>query len=87
MKLLKVFISSFVPGVVKPLHALWNEVLAFTFCLLGTLLTMGPVWRGYKDLNGAPENLFKFAAAVFLAAVMFGFGIYSYRRARKIARG
>ncbi len=34
MRLIKAFIASFMPGVIKPLHALWNELLAFVFLTL-----------------------------------------------------
>jgi hypothetical protein len=86
MRTLRLLISSFLPGVIKPLHALWNEMLAFIFFLLAALVSYRPVWRGYKELNGDPANTVKFAAAVFLDALMIGFGIHSYLRARKISR-
>jgi hypothetical protein len=45
----------------------------------------GPLRRGYNELNGDPVNLIKFLSAVFLTALMLGFGLYSFRRARKIS--
>jgi hypothetical protein len=81
----KAFVASFLPGVIKPLHALWNEVLAFVFFLLTMLVALGPVRRGYRELDGDPANFIKFALAVVLAILMLGFGVYSFLRARKIS--
>lgn len=82
----KAFVASFLPGVIKPLHALWNEVLAFVFFLLAMLVTLGPVRRGYRELDGDPANFIKFVLAVVLAILMLGFGVHSFLRARKISR-
>lgn len=84
--LIKAFIASFMPGVIKPLHALWNELLAFLFLTLAAAVGFGPLRRGYKELDGDPVNLIKFLSAVFLTTLMLGLGLYSYRRARKISR-
>ena len=86
MRLLKAFIASFMPGVIKPLHALWNELLAFFFLTLAAAVGFGPLRRGYQELDGDPVNLIKFLAAIFLTSLMLGLGLYSYRRARKISR-
>jgi hypothetical protein len=86
MRLIRVFIASFMPGVIKPLHALWNELLAFIFLTLAGAVGFGPLRLGYKELDGDPVNLIKFLSAVFLTSLMLGLGLYSYRRARKISR-
>ena len=85
-RLTKAFVASFMPGVIKPLHALWNEVLAFVFFLLALFVFLGPVRRGYRELDGDPANLLKFVLAVVLAVLMLVFAFYSYFRARKISR-
>ena len=86
MRLIKAFIASFLPGVIKPLHALWNELMAFIFMTLAAAVGFGPLRRGYKELDGDPVNLLKFLSAVFLTMLMLGLALYSYRRARKISR-
>jgi sterol desaturase/sphingolipid hydroxylase (fatty acid hydroxylase superfamily) len=85
-RIAKAFIRSFMPGVIKPLHVLWNEILGFVFFVLALLVTLGPVRRGYHELDGDPANSVKFALAVLLAVVMLGFGVYSFQRARHIGR-
>jgi hypothetical protein len=86
MRLIKAFIASFMPGVIKPLHSLWNELLAFLFLTLAAAIGFGPLRHGYKELDRDPVNVIKFLSAVFLTALMLGLGLYSYRRARKISR-
>jgi hypothetical protein len=86
MRVLKLFITSFLPAVIKPLHALWNEVLAFTFFALALAVGIGPLRRGYRELDGDPANTIKFAAAAFLDVLMIYFAIQSYRRAKRISR-
>ncbi len=86
MRLIRAFIASFLPGVIKPLHALWNELMAFIFLTLAAAVGFGPLRRGYKELDGDPVNLIKFLSAVFLTMLMLGLALYSYQRARKISR-
>lgn len=86
MRLIRAFIASFMPGVIKPLHALWNELLAFLFLTLAAAVGLGPLRRGYKELDSDPVNVIKFLSAVFLTALMLWLAFYSYRRARKISR-
>ena len=85
-RLAKAFVASFMPGVIKPLHTLWNEVLAFVFFLLALFVSLGPVRRGYRELDGDPANVLKFVLAVVLAVLMVVFCLYSFLRARKISR-
>lgn len=85
-RIAKAFIRSFMPGVIKPLHVLWNEILGFVFFVLALLVGLGPVRRGYHDLDGDPANLIKFMLAVVLGVLLLGFGVYSFLRARRIAR-
>ncbi len=82
----KAFIRSFMPGVIKPLHVLWNEILGFVFFMLALLVSVGPVRRGYHELDGDLANSIKFGLAVLLAALMLGFGVHSFLRARRIGR-
>ena len=86
MRLFKLFFTSFVPGIAKPLHALWNELLAFIFFILTIMMVFGPVRGGLRGLRENSTNMLKFGFGLFLAIVFLGFGIYSYRRARQISR-
>ena len=85
LTLVKKFFAAVLPGVVKPLHALWNEVIGFLFVAFGVLLAR-PVWRNYRDLDGDPASMIKLLLSAFFMAVMLGFGIQSFLRARKISK-
>lgn len=74
------FLSTVVPGVVKPLHSLWNEVIGFLFLVLA-LLAGRPVWQAYQE-----NDLTKLVLSGFFGFVMLGFGIHSFVKARRISR-
>ena len=74
------FLTSVVPGIVKPLHALWNEVIGFLFIVLG-LLSARPVWQAYHE-----GDVVKFLLSGFFGIVMLSFGVHGFWKARKITR-
>ena len=85
LSLVKKFFQAVVPGVVKPLHALWNEVIGFLFLAFAVVLAR-PVWRSYRDLDDDPANLGRLILSLFFMLVMLAFGIQSFLKARKISR-
>jgi hypothetical protein len=84
--LIQKFLNHVVPGVVRPLHALWNEVIGFVFVALGVLMVR-TVWRGFHELDNDPASLSKLCLSVFFCVTMLGFGAHSFWRARRISRG
>lgn len=83
--LVKKFFQTAVPGIVRPLHALWNEVIGFLFLAFGVLLAR-PVWKLYKELDDDPANVIRLGLTAFFMLVLIGFGIQSFLKARKISR-
>ena len=83
--LIKKFLQAVLPGVVKPLHSLWNEVLGFLFLAIAFIM-IRPTWRGYQEMHRDFAHLMKFILCVFFFVVMFGFGLNAFHRARKINR-
>ena len=79
------FCQAVLPRVFKPLHVLWNEMIGFLFLAFAVLL-IRPVWRSYKELDDDPANLIKLVLSAFFLAVMLGFGLHAFWKARKIAR-
>jgi hypothetical protein len=79
------FLSHVMPGIVKPLHALWNEVLGFLFLALGVLLVR-PVYLAWKGLDGDPVNLIRLLLSGFFCLLLLGFGVQSFLKARRISR-
>lgn len=85
LKLAKQFAASVLPGVVKPMHSLWNEILGFLFLAFAVML-LRPIWRGYQELDLGFAHVMKFALSVFFFLIMAGFGIHAFWKARKISR-
>jgi hypothetical protein len=84
------FLKHIVPAIVKPIHALWNEVIGFLFLSFATVFGFRTV--GYaRQLQRATEAT---SSAYLLRVVMAGsctllltwYGVSSFRRARKISR-
>jgi len=83
--LVRKFLSHVLPGVIKPLHALWNEIIGFLFVVLAGL-AVPSILRNIRQFGGSAEDLFRVVLPVGFVLVMVGFGIGSFRRARKISR-
>jgi hypothetical protein len=85
IKLAKQFFGHVLPGVMRPLRILWNEVIGFLFLAIAGLV-MPAVFRSFRDLskpNGSPVRLF---VSLLFALVMVYYGVSSFWRARKIGR-
>jgi zinc transporter ZupT len=74
------FYQHIIPAIVKPAHALWNEVIGFIFLCLGAIFGFYAVRYA---LRGDTLRLF-FAVAATL--IMVWYGVDSFLRARKISR-
>jgi hypothetical protein len=74
------FLSHVLPGVVRPMRVLWNEVFGFLFLVFTVFMTSGAI-RAYRagDSKGA------WIAGGFAALLLY-FGVTSFLRARKISR-
>lgn len=84
-KLAQTFYQSVMPGVIKPLHVLWNEVIGFLFVMLA-VLTVPTGWRYFRALDDDPKNFFRLALTAVFVLTMAGFGISSFLKARRIRR-
>ena len=79
------FLQHVVPAVLKPLRTLWNEVIGFLFIVLALWAAPSGI-RAAREFNGDPESFFKIFLVAGFVLIMGGFGISSFRRARKISR-
>jgi hypothetical protein len=79
------FLKHVIPGVIKPLHALWNEIIAFLFFCF-TALAGFYVYRALRSFDGTVEGLFRIALPGLFALVMAYFCFSSFYKARKISR-
>ena len=79
------FVRHVVPKVVRPLHSLWNEVIGFLFLSLAFLGGISG-YRIYRRFDGSAETFFRLVLAGLFVLIMAGYGVSSFRRARKISR-
>jgi hypothetical protein len=85
------FMRHVVPAVIKPARTLWNEVIGFLFLCIAIIFAFN-AFRTYQAIrNLTPgENevghMLKLAMSLFFVVLMGGYGISSFRRARKISR-
>jgi hypothetical protein len=74
-----------VPAVMRPVRALWHQVIGFLFLALA----IWPIPYGIKtvrELEGGQGSILKLIFTVAFVAIMAGYGISSFWRARKISR-
>ena len=79
------FLRHVVPGVIRPLHSLWNEVIGFLFLSLAFLGAVSG-YRIYRNHEASPETFFRLTLVACFVLVMSYYGISSFLRARKISR-
>jgi type VI protein secretion system component VasK len=82
---MKKFFQAFLPGIIKPLHALWNEMIGFLFAVFAIVIFASLV-KGIMQYQGDTESLGRLLMMGFAFVVMAFFGIQSFWKARKISR-
>lgn len=85
MGLVKAFLGSVVPAVMKPLRVLWNEMLAFVFAVFAIIILF-PALRQLWNFDGSTNSIAKLGMQVFFGGVMAVCAIFSFTRARKISK-
>ena len=84
-RLVQEFLRHVLPGILKPLRSLWNEIVGFVFLCLA-LLPLPRAFRQWHEFNETGEGLLVMAVSLFFTVMMGTFGIHSFLRARKITR-
>jgi hypothetical protein len=79
------FLSHVIPGVIRPLRILWNEMVGFVFLCLA-IISAPKTYQAYQTFNGEPQGLFRLLLTGLFFVTMLGFGVSSFLRARKISR-
>ena len=77
----KSFFGHVVPGVIRPLHTLWNQVIGFFFLVLAVL----PIPSAIRQIHD-PASYPKLILIIPFTLIMGAFGVSSFLKARKIAR-
>jgi hypothetical protein len=84
-KIVRQFVNHVVPGVVRPLHVLWNEVIGFFFLAFAGWFGFA-TFRSVRSLNQPGGSMLMVLVSGFAALLMLYFGITSFLKARKISR-
>jgi CDP-diglyceride synthetase len=79
------FVKHVLPGVIRPLRVLWNQIIGFVFLVLAAW-AMPRTVHSVRDFNGDPESFFHLLLSTVFVILMGGFGLYSFWRARKVPR-
>ena len=79
------FVEHVVPGVVRPLRVLWNEIIGFVFLCLAAWAVPSAI-RNVRGLQTEQGSMGRVALSLGFLALMAYFGITSFLRARKISR-
>jgi hypothetical protein len=74
----KKFFGHVMPGVIRPIHILWNQVIGFFFIVLAAVF-------GYRVVRGHEPPGMQVAGLLFVL-LMAWFGISSFWKARKISK-
>ena len=77
----KTFLGYVLPGVIRPVHILWNQVIGFVFLVLAVL----PVPSAIRNF-GKEGGTGRLVLTVPFVLLMAWFGIASFWRARKISK-
>lgn len=81
----KKFAGHVIPGILKPLRVLWNEMIGFVFIVLGVIFGFS-AWRKFKEFDGNFASLLMLMMAVLFVLLMLGYGVSSFLRARRIGK-
>lgn len=79
------FFQHVIPGVIRPLRVLWNEIIGFVFLALAVWAVPSAV-RAVREFQGGAGSPFRIVLAGLFSFIMIWFGVSSFLRARKIRR-
>jgi hypothetical protein len=85
MQIVAKFLKHVVPGVIKPIMVLWNEVIGFVFVVLAVFIGFS-AYRQAPRFSGDIRGQLYLAGAFAFAGLLALYGLLSFRRARKISR-
>jgi F0F1-type ATP synthase assembly protein I len=85
MRLLTELLRHLLPGVIRPIQVLWNEVIGFVFVVFATFIGFS-TWRRAQSFSGDVGGILIIVASCLFSALLLWFGISSFLKARKISR-
>jgi len=79
------FLHHILPGIIRPLHVLWNEVIGFVFVVFAIVAGFRTI-REIRQFDGDGQSIFAVSLTAFFSLLMAYYGFSSFRRARKISK-
>jgi len=79
------FVHHVVPGVIRPLHALWNEIIGLIFFVFAIGFGSATI-RSFRNLDKPGGSVLVLLVSAFLSILMLYYGVTSFLKARKISR-
>jgi len=79
------FLAHVIPNVIRPLRALWNQLIGFIFLLLAAAGGGSAVMIVHRSKGGG-EDTARIIVSFAFAAIMAYFSVTSFLRARKHSR-
>jgi hypothetical protein len=74
------FVRHMVPAIIRPAHALWNQVIGFIFLSFGGIFGISAVRYAIKG------DTLRLTVAGLCTLIMAWYGITSFLKARRISR-
>ena len=84
-QMIRKFLGHVMPGIIRPLRVLWNEIIGFVFLVLA-LWAIPSVVRSVRQFEGDAGSFFRVVLSFSFAGLMAAFGVASFLRARRISR-
>ena len=85
-KMINRFAGHVLPGVIRPLHVLWNEMIGLVFLVLAAWAVPSAI-RNIRQFDSADGgSLFRVVLSISFAGLMTYFAVSSFVRAKKISR-
>lgn len=81
----KQFLGFVLPGVIRPIRVLWNEMMGFVFLCLG-VIPIPSALRAWQDFQSGSDGPFRLLLTCFFSAIMLYYGVTSFLKAKRISR-
>ena len=81
----KLFVHHVLPAAVRPVHTLWHEIIGFLFIVMAIVIGGFGV-RAFTRYSGDPSEFLRIVLSACFTLILAGFGLSSFRKARKISR-
>ena len=83
--MIRKFFQHVLPGIIRPLHILWNEVIGFVFVVFAVIAGFRAL-KEIRQFDGDGQSVFAVIVTAFFSLLMAFYGFTSFRKARRISK-